>query len=189
MMDVNRNLFDDPSIDATTCLTCGSSMFRFDRATGDLVCYACGRTVTLDKSRLYQIESGKTRAKKGIKSVLANADPTWKARALNAVRVTAADREYFTADHIHKTCFDLAVPPPHHPNAWGGIVRKAMNDGLMRKTGRFVASQRPNQNGTMIPLYESLAFRKSDPDFCCRGCGRSMSTPVDPTCPVCGGDR
>lgn len=61
------------------------------------------------------------------------ADPEWKELARTAVEMVAHERPFFTTDHV----WLAGLEKPREPRAMGVIMRWAVREGLVEKTGRF----------------------------------------------------
>ena len=103
--------------------------------------------------------TGEDRKRQGIEQVLLNERARWRRRALGCILAVANTLVFFTVDHVHTHAERTGLGPPHHPNAWGGVIRSALLMGVMTKTGRYVKGSRPEQHGRMIPEY-----RRVDPE-------------------------
>ena len=91
----------------------------------------------------------------GIARVECNTSRQWRDAVLEVIKDVARRNYEFTADEIHEATDAAGVPPAHHPNAWGAVIRHAQRLGYMSKTGMTRRSKRPNQHSTDIPLYVS----------------------------------
>ena len=45
------------------------------------------------------------------------------------------------------------IGSPHHHNAWGAIINKALRSGLIHKTGRYVSMKTPKSHARATPEY------------------------------------
>lgn len=45
------------------------------------------------------------------------------------------------------------LPEPHHPNAWGALIRTAIQRGLLIPTGRFTHMTGPKSHARMTQIY------------------------------------
>lgn len=103
-------------------------------------------------------DEGESMKRKGIEQALHNERLLWRRYAfeiLCRVAKDAGDRP-FTADDFHMRAEVAGLGKPHHPNVIGGVFQLALNAGVMKKTGHYVKSSRPNQHATVIPEYRAV---------------------------------
>jgi hypothetical protein len=75
----------------------------------------------------------------------------WQEQVLDAMAYLARARETFTTDDLHHHCQWRGIPEPHHPSQWGAVARVALSRGIIRQTGVYVRSMRPEAAGRRIP--------------------------------------
>lgn len=62
----------------------------------------------------------------------------------------------FTYDQIRRDATARGLPPPKHPNAWGGAMSNAAADGFIRRTGVFKPSDLKQSHSRMMAEWERL---------------------------------
>ncbi len=82
------------------------------------------------------------------------ANPEWVQRARLAVGLLAGQRETFTTDDVWARLDGHAAT--HERRAMGAIMRWAEREGLVRKTGGYVPSSRPECNGRPVAVWLSV---------------------------------
>lgn len=87
----------------------------------------------------------------GIAASYEGADQQWKEDAFAAVKRVAAAKSTFTPDDIWDE-----VEKPREPRALGGVMRRAMREGVCEPTGNYVKSRIPSQHKNIITEYRSL---------------------------------
>ena len=85
---------------------------------------------------------------KGMAQVLENSQADWRAEVDFVIRSLPAGAEV-TGEDIKARC--LLVP--HHPNAWGAVIRTHATRGLLQKTGEYRAMRFPAAHARMNPVY------------------------------------
>jgi hypothetical protein len=88
----------------------------------------------------------------------ARRNPGWSQMALDEIRYTARELEYFTSDDVRA----FIAAEPESPQAWGPVYRKAMKLGLMEvapERGK-VKSTLKTQHSHRIDWYRSLIFSR-----------------------------
>jgi len=88
----------------------------------------------------------------GQDEVWKNEGALWKEVALSALEELCLHFSEITSDLFQKS-FELK---PHHPNAYGALMRQAGRNGWIAKTGRYIPSERIEAHGRMIPIWKSL---------------------------------
>ena len=63
----------------------------------------------------------------------------WKNLVVDIVRAYPKGTK-FTYDKVRSDATLAGVPPPKHPNAWGGAMSAAAGDGFIIRTGLFTPS-------------------------------------------------
>jgi hypothetical protein len=72
-----------------------------------------------------------------------NASSEWMALALEALDHVRRMNPVFTSHTVWDRLDALKVPAPHEESAMGAVFRRAAKAGKIAKTGRYVASTRP----------------------------------------------
>lgn len=72
-----------------------------------------------------------------------HADTDWLRDAARAVRTLAAQREPFTTDDVWALLNATSTATTHEPRALGAVIRQAQRDELIRTTGEWRKSTRP----------------------------------------------
>jgi hypothetical protein len=80
--------------------------------------------------------------------------PGWTDRAYAALYSVARQRPEVFVDDV------LAIfrEQPQHPNAWGGVWRRAIADGVISRTGRVRETQDRRKHRHQYPVYRSEIF-------------------------------
>lgn len=73
----------------------------------------------------------------GIKAVLNVANEVWKEAVLGVIN-RLPQGWHGTGEDIRKAVYEAGVSDPHHPNAWGAMVRSAYSRNLIAPTGRWL---------------------------------------------------
>lgn len=87
-----------------------------------------------------------------IARVEANAGPEWQAHVVDIVRQVAAVNATFTVDAIA----ELITEPVHDLRATGAAMRAAARAGIIRSTGTYQVSDRPQAHSRPVLIWESL---------------------------------
>ena len=82
-------------------------------------------------------------ADKAISQVGASADPRWVRTVYGIITELAFKGEGFTTDQIWNALDRCKVVSPHEPRALGFVMRQACSDGLIKPTGEYRPSLRP----------------------------------------------
>jgi hypothetical protein len=109
------------------------------------------------KRRKRNPPTGDDLKQRGIEKVMARERENTRRRALIAIEQLAAIKVDFTADDI-AAVWDAAGIAFHHPNVAGGVIRSALRDGVMVRTGMYVPSERPSRRASMVPVYRAPGF-------------------------------
>lgn len=97
------------------------------------------------------VESGQARDEALVRAER-NADAEWKAAALDAVRRTALESAYFTADDV----WQKLTARPHEPRAMGAIMRQASLLEWIAPTDTFRPTAKISQHRQPIRVWKSL---------------------------------
>ena len=87
----------------------------------------------------------------GINRTLDN-NAAWKEGALYVVKNLPADWRG-TGEDIRA----LVDEEPSHPNAWGGLVSKAVSEGFIKPTGEYTAMVSKKSHGRKTAVYVRAA--------------------------------
>lgn len=96
-------------------------------------------------------DPGMVRKSVGMRRAKQVVDGYERARHDRIVREIPAGTE-FVADLIRDRMGDNIVPPA----AWGSLLNAAAKAGLVRKTGEYRASLRPERNGSVVAVWVRL---------------------------------
>lgn len=88
-------------------------------------------------------------AEHGAIRAIENAEPSWRDRAMEALKAEAATGNTFES-YTLETFYD--VPPAENPNAWGGLFMAAKAAGIIRKVG-YHPSERPGRGGGVCAVW------------------------------------
>jgi hypothetical protein len=93
-----------------------------------------------------------------------NADKKWKNAALAQIRYLCVSRDEFTADDVWDR-LDMLPVATKEPRALGAIMRRAVKEGWMRSTEKFVKSRRVESHRRPIVTWQSRLRLTSDLPF------------------------
>ncbi|HSN11775.1 MAG TPA: hypothetical protein VLS51_06690 [Propionibacteriaceae bacterium] len=79
------------------------------------------------------------------------ADPDWMFYARKAVELLSDTTPVFTTDQVWEVLAEGRVASPDEPRALGPVMRKAMKDKVIERTGVYAMSVR--RHGSPIPVY------------------------------------
>ena len=96
--------------------------------------------------------SGEKLKRRGMHAAYFNEPEAWRVAAMIVISELTAACAQFTSDDVH-AAVTARIGEPHHPNVWGALTRKAVNAGVMKRTGRIVPSTRSSRHSNMIPEY------------------------------------
>ena len=85
-----------------------------------------------------------------------HASERWKGRAKEAVAALALTCRFFTTDDVWNRLDGVTT---HEPRAMGAVMVWAMKQNLIRKTGRYVKSMRPECHRRPIVQYVGATKR------------------------------
>ena len=88
-----------------------------------------------------------------IERVDRNADDAWKQAAEATVIHIARMRPEFTADDVWKHLTSHTSCETHEPSALGAIFNKLRRQGIIRHTGEFRISSRPERHAAPIRVW------------------------------------
>lgn len=95
--------------------------------------------------------------KEAIERVGRNANPEWKAAALNSVYVLARIMPELTTDPVHKRLERLNVDT-HEKRALGNVMTTAAKNGWIEKAGRQEETERAVANSRPLTVWKSLIY-------------------------------
>lgn len=93
----------------------------------------------------------------GIAQALNHADavcPNWRAKAYNFMLDYMRHHKKFMVEDV-RTAALYTVPKPPSNRAWGGIVKMAISNGLIKRIG-FKAVKNPKAHGTPATVWQVL---------------------------------
>ena len=97
-----------------------------------------------------QLQLGMGLRDEGIETVVENSR-SWQDMALDIVK-SMPDGELMGED-IHRKV-QAAIGEPHHPNAYGALIMKAIRADFLAKTGAYKKSSRPSAHARVNPVYK-----------------------------------
>ncbi len=112
------------------------------------VCLRCSK-----ERDLHRGFCGACLKQRGVQNALTRESMWWKEQVLEIIRMTANKYSKFTADHVKDLADKMNLPPPHHPNVWGGVFHSALSKGYMYQTGKFTQSTRAKRHASNIAIY------------------------------------
>lgn len=101
---------------------------------------------------LFDSNEGDRRRDEAMDRVAANAI-IWSALADIAVSWCAEHHDEITTDDVWQRLADQGVDPPHEPRAIGPVMRRAVADGVIVSTDRYVRSRRPVHHRAPLRVY------------------------------------
>lgn len=100
---------------------------------------------------LFDFDAGLRLKEQGIAQVEANANPAWKQEAHRQVLILAQAGAEFTTDDVWARLEGRQETP--EPRAMGAVMLKASRQGVIRMTGQFRQSKRPECHGRRIAVW------------------------------------
>src|SRR6188472_3623600 len=88
-----------------------------------------------------------------LERVARGTDPQWMKNADRAVVACAHTRPEFSSDDVWATLELWGVPGPHEPRALGPVMMRAVKDGTIVKTGRYVQSELGRNHARPVAVY------------------------------------
>ena len=86
----------------------------------------------------------------------------WQVRALNRIAEGLyLDHNKVTGEEIRFWLRSKRLKAPAHPNAYGALIRRAVDTGLLKRTKKVAASLTPTSHGRVRPVYSVVKPRKS----------------------------
>lgn len=83
--------------------------------------------------------------------------PGYGERLYQAIVKVAGRQEFLFVDDVRA----IFTEQPSHPNANGSPWVRAVNDGIIEKTGRLIQSARKSTNAHSYPQYRSKIYGKT----------------------------
>lgn len=99
---------------------------------------------------MFILEPAKEQKNLAIKQVAINAGD-WMDQALAAMRFLSKRREW-TGEDIRLTLVPI-VGHPHHHNAYGALISRAIREKLIIPTGRYVPMKTGKSHARKTPVY------------------------------------
>src|SRR5262245_8323860 len=62
-----------------------------------------------------------------------------------------------TGENIRQQLLAMGCPPPHHHNAWGALIREAVQRGILADTGRYAQMASKRSHARRTPVYRRRA--------------------------------
>lgn len=113
-----------------------------------------------EPAKIYSLEQARERAELAIAQVDEHAHEMWKDEAKWAVAYVAKRHQEFIFDRVWDTLREFCpTVHTHEHRAMGPIVRWAVKEGLIAKTGRTAPGRRNAANATDMPVYRSLIYQ------------------------------
>ena len=111
---------------------------------------------------LFEADIAKSRRDAGLLTVDENAKP-WSDIAFEALlgMRSETDLSTFTAEHI-RLQIEKKIGNPHHHNAWGALIMKAVKRGIIINTGEYVPMKTPRSHARRTPVYVWNTFENWD---------------------------
>lgn len=123
------------------------------------------RCDTRDRVSTFDASKGATARDQAIEAIDEATSEEWKRKALEAVRIVAAQRAEFTTDPVWYVLEkQMNVPAPKDPRAMGPLMRKATTLNICATTDRTVKSVRAECHRRPITVYRSLIFKPKEPN-------------------------
>ncbi len=97
--------------------------------------------------------SGDDLKAQGMAEAEAHADPSWRIQAWNAILVIVGRGEPFTTDDV----WEMLDTSTHEPRALGSLLVRARSQGLIRGTGEWRNSRRPEAHSRPCAVWEPVA--------------------------------
>lgn len=99
------------------------------------------------------------RAKESSLALVAENAGPWTDDARAYLKKWCAEREghEVTGEDV-RLALTQAGLVPHHPNAWGSLIRIAVKDGLLGHSGNWRPMQAVKSHGRMTPVYTARAI-------------------------------
>ena len=73
-------------------------------------------------------------------------------RAIKAMRICMPPNGEVMGEDIRELLAEQNIAP-HHPNAWGSLIRSAVKQGLLVETGEWRKSRSVRSNARRMPVY------------------------------------
>tara|TARA_R110000824_G_scaffold106438_3_gene251503 strand:+ start:5606 stop:5983 length:378 start_codon:yes stop_codon:yes gene_type:complete len=102
---------------------------------------------------LFEADSAKSLRDEGLLTVYQNAKP-WFDAAFKALLEMRSDPclPTFTGEDL-RLQIRKKIGNPHHHNAWGALIMKAVRRGVIINTGKYVSMTAPSSHARRNPVY------------------------------------
>ena len=100
---------------------------------------------------LFDLATGLALKEEAVAKVIAHADPLWKKEAFASVVKWARTGKAFTSDEVWNDLKDVVSTP--EPRAMGALILKASRENLIKPTGEYWQSKRPECHGRRITVW------------------------------------
>lgn len=104
-----------------------------------------------------QIEAADRQRDRGMALAAHAEGPDFSTAAYVAIRAVALRQEFLFVDDVRRQC----IIEPLHFNAWGRPWKRAIEDGLIERTGQYRKSTDPKKRAHQYPIYKSLIVRRA----------------------------
>ncbi len=107
---------------------------------------------------LFEADVAKELRDEGLLTVYQKAKP-WSDTAFKALLDLRSgnDLSTFTGEDL-RLRIAKKIGNPHHPNAWGALIMKAVKRGIIINTGKYVSMRKPSSHARRNPVYAWNTF-------------------------------
>lgn len=105
-------------------------------------------------------ELSKSLKKHGQDSVLTNEREEWKTDMEAVIHDVCLRNRTFTMDTVRELAEECKIKPPHHPNAFGAVVKVAARNQWALMTGEYIPSKNIRARGRMVAVWKSYIYEK-----------------------------
>ena len=106
------------------------------------------------------MDDGQMSLDAALERVGGNADPEWKAAALESVRLCARSLPEFTTDQVWRI-LSRTDYGTHEPRAMGAIMRQAVSLEWVKPTDRYRTSERPECHKRPVEVWYSNLWNEA----------------------------
>lgn len=96
----------------------------------------------------------------GMTSAYQNANLDWKAAATKYLSYLCRTQAYVTSEDVVLYLKDEGITT-HENRAMGGIMTSFANAGIIKATGRFTTSRRPECHKSPVRIWESRVYKEN----------------------------